>query len=109
MSQTDHGSPFHVPFPPFPPPCRHSAASASGASEGGWTKSLPRSWKDTKLVTNVKERDVGDEELKRRQEMVSSMSPAELSAIRGFGDFPVPDFKKAFGGGRSRSASKERR
>ena len=87
---------------------RHSAASRAG-SEDDRTKSLPRSWKDTKLITNVKERDVGDEELQRRQAMVSSMSPAELASIRGFGDFPVPDFKKAFGGSGSRSASKERK
>ncbi|XP_059092500.1 uncharacterized protein LOC131887810 isoform X3 [Tigriopus californicus] len=77
---------------------RHSASSVEATPEG-WTKSLPRSWKDTKLVTNVKEYQPNDI-VKQRQELVSTKKPHELAQIHGFSDFPVPALFK-----RSRSSS----
>ena len=50
---------------------------------------LPRSMRETKLVTNVKSTE-DPEALKVRQELVRSKSPAELADIKGFSDIPVP-------------------
>lgn len=81
--------------------------TAVDANDENWSKSLPRSWKDQKLITNVKETDVSDETIKMRQQMVSTMSPAQLSEIRGFSDFPVPVIFKSRS--RSGSVAKERK
>merc|ERR1712156_1304984 len=50
---------------------------------------LPRSWKEKNLVTNVREIE-DEEEINRRRALVESKSPAELSEFHGLGDFPVP-------------------
>jgi len=50
---------------------------------------LPRSWKEKNLVTNVREIE-DEEEISRRRALVESKSPAELSEFHGLGDFPVP-------------------
>merc|ERR1719499_1934827 len=50
---------------------------------------LPRSLRETKLVTNVKVEEDQDT-LKSRQDMVNSKSPAELSQICSLADIPVP-------------------
>merc|ERR1712223_2107537 len=50
---------------------------------------LPRSWKEKNLVTNVREIE-DEEEISRRRKLVESKSPAELSEFSGVGDFPVP-------------------
>merc|ERR1712223_1478637 len=50
---------------------------------------LPRSWKEKTLVTNVREIE-DEEEIYRRRALVESKSPAELSEFNGLGDFPVP-------------------
>lgn len=84
---------------------RHSEADVVDENKEGWSKTLPKSWRETKLVTNVKERDGNDEVIKQRKQMVETMSPSRLSEIRGFSDFPVPQmFNK-----RSRSASETRK
>ena len=86
---------------------RHSEADAGEDEEQpqGWTKTLPKSWRDTKLLTNVKERDIDDDTVKQRKLLVETTSPAALSEIRGLSDFPVPQmFSK-----RSRSASETRK
>ena len=50
---------------------------------------LPRSLRETKLVTNVKVEE--DEEiLLARRAAVESKSPAELAAINSISDLPVP-------------------
>lgn len=73
----------------------------------GWYGTLPKSWRETKLVTNVKEKDLDDSDLKVRQNMVASMSPRELGAIKGPGDFPMPKLFKSRS--RSRDASEKKR
>ena len=86
---------------------RHSEADAADGEEKpeGWSKTLPKAWRDTKLITNVKERDIEDDTIKQRKLLVETTSPAALSEIRGFSDFPVPQvFSK-----RSRSASETRK
>ena len=50
---------------------------------------LPRSMRETKLVTNVKVEE-DEEVLRARQELVRSRTPAQLSAICSLGDLPVP-------------------
>ena len=50
---------------------------------------LPRSLRETKLVTNVKVEEDEDTLLARRA-MVESKSPAELSAINSISDLPIP-------------------
>jgi hypothetical protein len=62
---------------------RHSAASVDSQLKDKWEGSLPRAWRETKLVTNVKEKDVDDVVIKQRQQLVSAKSPAELASIRG--------------------------
>ena len=50
---------------------------------------LPRSLRETKLVTNVKVEE-DEEVLSARKAMVESKSPAELSAIKSLSDLPIP-------------------
>ena len=51
---------------------------------------LPASLKTELLVKSEVE---GDEEiLKKRQELILSKSPSELSEIRALEDFPIPEF-----------------
>ncbi len=53
---------------------------------------LPQSLKQECLVRTKVEAD--EKVLQQRQEMTRAMSPAELSRIHGFSDFPVPSFFK---------------
>ncbi len=53
---------------------------------------LPESLKAEVFVKSKVVED--DEVLKERQEMTRAMSPAQLGAIKGFGDFPIPTFMK---------------
>ena len=50
---------------------------------------LPRSLRETKLVTNVKVEE-DEEVLLARKAMVESKTPAELSAIKSLSDLPIP-------------------
>ena len=50
---------------------------------------LPRSLRETKLVTNVKVEE-DEEVLKSRQALVESKSPVELSTITSLSDLPIP-------------------
>ena len=50
---------------------------------------LPRSLRETKLVTNVKVEEDQDT-LKSRQDMVNTKTPAQLSQICSLADIPVP-------------------
>ncbi len=81
----------------------------SGGS--GLYGTLPKSMRETKLVTKVKESDEADlPRMKERQELVSRATPGELGAIRGFSDIPVPTlFKKNRSRSRSGSVSRKRK
>jgi len=77
----------------------------------GMYGTLPRSMRETKLLTNCREM-VDEDQLKQRQQMVQTKSPTELSEIRGLADLPIPTklenlFKKPRS--RSNSISKEKR
>ena len=50
---------------------------------------LPRSLRETKLVTNVKVEE-DEEVLLARKAVVESKTPAELSAIKSISDLPIP-------------------
>ena len=50
---------------------------------------LPRSMRETKLLTNTRE-ILDPQELEQRQMLVRSKSPTELAQIQGVGDIPVP-------------------
>ena len=50
---------------------------------------LPRSLRETKLVTNVKVEE-DEDVLLARKAMVESKTPAELSAIKSLSDLPIP-------------------
>ena len=74
---------------------------------------LPRSFRETKLVTNT--RDILDEdEANKRKDLVSTKSPKELAQFHGLSDIPVPSkigdlFKHKPGVKRSKSESLLRR
>ena len=52
-------------------------------------ETLPRSMRETQLITNSKfEED--EERLKERQELTRTKSPTELSQISSMSDFPIP-------------------
>ncbi len=77
----------------------------------GMYGTLPRSMRETKLVTNCREIE-DDDLLKLRQDLVLTKSPAQLSEIHGLSDLPIPTklenmFKKSRS--RSSSISKEKR
>jgi hypothetical protein len=68
-----------------------------------WTLSaaatIPKAWKDTKLVTNTRE-DLHEDEARRRRELTTTKSPKELAQFHGISDIPVPSkitnlFKKS--------------
>ena len=59
--------------------------------EGFGYNSLPRSLRETKLITSVKESDADNEELNKRMEITKNLTPAQLSEIKSFKDFPIPD------------------
>ena len=50
---------------------------------------LPRSLKETKLVTNIKVEE-DEDVLMARKNLVETKSPAELSAITSLSDIPIP-------------------
>ena len=51
---------------------------------------LPRSLRETKLITNTKESEGDDPVMEERRALVETKSPAELSAITKISDFPIP-------------------
>jgi len=68
---------------------RHSDCEPEIAEPFTMYSTLPRSLRETKLVTNVKVQE-DDEVLKSRQALVESRSPLELSAITSLSDLPIP-------------------
>lgn len=68
---------------------RHSDIEIKSTEPFNIYSTLPRSLRDTKLVTNVKVEE-DEETLKARQEMVNTKSPAELAQISGLSDLPIP-------------------
>eukprot|EP00092_Neocalanus_flemingeri_P085459 GFUD01107548.1.p1 GENE.GFUD01107548.1~~GFUD01107548.1.p1 ORF type:complete len:2241 (+),score=686.17 GFUD01107548.1:98-6820(+) len=68
---------------------RHSDCEPEIAEPFTMYSTLPRSLRETKLITNVKV-EPDEERLKSRQALVESKSPVELSAITSFSDIPIP-------------------
>ena len=68
---------------------RHSDIEPKSIEPFTMYSTLPRSLRETKLVTNVKVEEDEDTLLARRA-MVESKSPAELSAINSISDLPIP-------------------
>ncbi len=62
-----------------------SLRSSRGSSKSG---SLPRAWREQKLVTAVKVQE--DETVAKRKALVEAKSPAELSQITSLSDIPLP-------------------
>ena len=50
---------------------------------------LPKSLREQNLITNVKS-DKDPEVLAKRQEIVRTRTPAQLSQINNFDEFPIP-------------------
>lgn len=65
---------------------------------------LPRSMRETKLVTNTREM-LDPKELEQRQTLIRSKSPTELAQIHGVEDIPVPTKIQNIFKSRSRSGS----
>merc|ERR1712226_472187 len=70
---------------------RHSVSEPEDAPPEPFTlySTLPRSMRETKLVTNVKVEE-DEEVLRARQELVQTRTPAQLSAITCLADLPIP-------------------
>eukprot|EP00092_Neocalanus_flemingeri_P008461 GFUD01009118.1.p1 GENE.GFUD01009118.1~~GFUD01009118.1.p1 ORF type:complete len:1981 (+),score=531.91 GFUD01009118.1:270-6212(+) len=68
---------------------RHSDCEPETAEPFTMYSTLPRSLRETKLITNVKV-EPDEERLKSRQALVESKSPVELSAITSLSDIPIP-------------------
>merc|ERR1712088_194804 len=69
---------------------RHSVTGPEGPPEPfSLYSTLPRSMRETKLVTNVKVEE-DEEVLRARQELVQTRTPAQLSTITSISDLPVP-------------------
>jgi len=66
----------------------HEPAGDDECAKSG-IMSMTEGFLETKLVTNVKECTDYDT-LKKRQDLIKNKTPAELSAMSGIGDFPVP-------------------
>ena len=65
------------------------ASSVSTFKRENFNLSLPRSWKETKLVTQTRD-DLDLEEARKRRDIVQSKSPKELAEFHGFEDIPLP-------------------
>jgi hypothetical protein len=61
-----------------------------GGGGGSLYNSLPRSLRDQQLMVRCRTDDADNEELKRRQELTRTMTPAQLSEISGISDLPIP-------------------
>ena len=70
---------------------KSSSASvhASSTPKEPFNLSLPKSWKETKLITQTRD-DLDLEEAKKRREIVQTKTPKELARFHGFDDIPVP-------------------
>merc|ERR1712223_834125 len=68
---------------------RHSDIEPKSIEPFTMYSTLPRSLRETKLVTNVKVEE-DEDTLLARKAMVESKSPAELSAIKSLSDLPIP-------------------
>merc|ERR1712165_660814 len=69
---------------------RHSVTEPEGPPEPfSLYSTLPRSLRETELVTNVKVEE-DEEKIQARQALVESKSPVELSAITSLSDLPIP-------------------
>merc|ERR1711872_28878 len=68
---------------------RHSDSEPEVSEPFTMYSTLPRSLRETKLVTNVKVEE-DEEKLQARQALVESKSPVELSAITSLSDLPIP-------------------
>merc|ERR1711892_1041107 len=68
---------------------RHSDCDPESSEPFSIYSTIPRSLRETKLITNVKV-EADDEILKARQTLVETKSPAELSAICSIADLPIP-------------------
>merc|ERR1712088_301593 len=83
---------------------RHSVTEPEGPPEPfSLYSTLPRSMRETKLVTNVKVEE-DEEVLRARQELVQNRTPAQLSAITSISDLPVPSKLTKMMGSRESSA-----
>merc|ERR1712088_968180 len=83
---------------------RHSVTEPEGPPEpSSLYSTLPRSMRETKLVTNVKVEE-DEEVLRARQELVQTRTPAQLSAITSISDLPVPSKLTKMMGSRESSA-----
>merc|ERR1712088_940188 len=83
---------------------RHSVTEPEGPPETfSLYSTLPRSMRETKLVTNVKVEE-DEEVLRARQELVQNRTPAQLSAITSISDLPVPSKLTKMMGSRESSA-----
>jgi len=68
---------------------RHSDCEPEVSEPFTMYSTLPRSLRETKLITNVKVEE-DEEVLQARQALVESKSPIELSNITSLSDFPIP-------------------
>merc|ERR1712215_638973 len=68
---------------------RHSDCEPEVTEPFPLYSTLPRSLRETKLITNVKVEE-DEEVLKSRQALVESKSPVELSTITSLSDLPLP-------------------
>ena len=89
---------------PFSPSADQEKAVAESNEPFSLYGTLPRSMRETKLLTNTREM-LDPKELESRKELIRSKSPAELAQIHGVGEIPVPTKIQNILKGRSRSGS----
>nr|XP_040577522.1 titin homolog isoform X4 [Lepeophtheirus salmonis] len=88
---------------------RRSSSSVSVRSKSltrSWSGTIPRSWRETQLLTGVKV-DPNQEEIIRRRALIENTSPAELSKITSVADLPVPTALQNIFSGNSSKSEKE--
>jgi len=85
---------------------RHSDIEPKSVEPFSMYSTLPRSLRETKLVTNVKVEE-DEETLKARQDLVNTQTPAQLAQICSIADIPVPTrLSKMVTRGQSRSETR---
>lgn len=90
--------PFDIPVPKIKLP-RSSSAHAEDGNKDSNAKfdihaTLPKSWREANIVTSNRVSEA-DEEVRKRQDLVKTKTPAQLAEFHSISDIPIPSKVKS--------------
>lgn len=92
--------PFDIPMPKIKLPAKRSASAH--AEDGDKTSNakfdihatLPKSWREANIVTSNRVTEA-DDEVRKRQDLVKTKTPAQLAEFHSISDIPIPSKVKS--------------